>query len=281
MSSKQATRNSQKRAAKKEVVQEPASEESSTVSPGKLLETCKMMIMGSCIVKFAPKMKHIMQVEGPLSGDVKKADPAPAPPAQETENEASETKTTEGTNSATCGDETVEVFDGLASRIVWHNPLGLAKPATAADSATLWYSFKSQELDWGPAKRKKDTASVNLNRIMGNLCNNFTQYVHIFLALLTLQAFLFRSFFACLPWLVFYQTASLLIPLKTLEVVPQVPLSKCPMKFRVAATMGIHTLVWLFFLYEALWKCNFFVEGLILGLICVHAHSVKPGALSN
>jgi len=257
MSSKQAQRNSQKRSAKKEgAVEEPSSPAggSFVVSPGQLVEICKTMLMGSCLVKFGPKMPHIMKADAP-------------------------TPTKEGEEKT--GDEASEIFEGLASCLVWHNPLGLPQPAAAADSMTMWSNFKSLAIDWGPEKRKRDTASVNLNRILQNLCSNFPQYLHIFMGLLMLQAFLFRSFFACLPWLFVYQNASLLVPLKNMEMLPQVPLDKCPLKFRVAGTVGIHALVWFFFLYEALWRCNFFVEGLILGLIVFHAHSVKPGAATN
>ena len=128
----------------------------------------------------------------------------------------------------------------------------------------------------GPLKKKKGTPKMD--RILLNLCNNLSQYLHILLTFMMLQAFLFRSFFSCLPWLVGYQFASVLVPLKTTEMLPQVPLSQIPLKFRVAGTMAIHALVWLFFAYEVIWKCNFIIEFLALGLIIFHAHSAAPGS---
>merc|ERR1711971_372620 len=105
--------------------------------------------------------------------------------------------------------------------------------------------------------------------------------MHIMLLGFMMNCLLFRSFFACLPWLFFYQLASVYIPLETMEKLPQVPLSKIPLKFRAAGTLAIHALLWLFVVYEAVWKCNFFVEALIFGLIIFHAHSVSPGSSVN
>merc|ERR1712176_760360 len=170
----------------------------------------------------------------------------------------------------------VKIFSELVDRLAWHNPLGLAEPLTAADSVTKWVCFKSLELDWGPVKKKRERGNPSLERVVANLSKNFEQYVHLFFAFMTLQAFLFRSWFACLPWLLLYLFASTKVPLETIEKVPQVPLSKIPMKFRIMCTVGIHSLVWLFFAYEAVWKCGFFTELFSLGLIILHAHSVKP-----
>jgi len=236
--------------------------------------------MGSCILKFAPKLPHIAQMEGPLAGDVQLPELA--------KEEEEEEKTTEHDNDTAdqaadvkSPDETVDMFLQLVNRLAWHNPLGLAEPATAADSVTKWTCFKSLELDWGPAKKRRETGTPSLDRIMENLSQNFAQYMHVFLALMMLQALLFRSWFACLPWLVGYQFASMKVPLKTMEKVPQVQLSKIPMKFRVVGTVSLHALVWLFFLYETIWKCGFFTELFSLGLIVLHAHSVKPASVAN
>merc|ERR1719188_2002883 len=120
-----------------------------------------------------------------------------------------------------------------------------------------------------------------MDRIVTNLYNNLPQYLHVLLFVFMLNCLLFRSWFACLPWLVFYQTLSLALPLETLERLPQVQLGKVPLKFRVAATMAIHALVWLFFLYEAIWRCNFLIEFLAVGLIVAHALCVVPGSVAN
>merc|ERR1719188_296933 len=120
-----------------------------------------------------------------------------------------------------------------------------------------------------------------MDRIVTNLYNNLPQYLHVLLFVFMLNCLLFRSWFACLPWLVFYQTMSLALPLETLERFPQVQLSKVPLKFRIAATMTIHALVWLFFLYELVWKCHFLMEFWAFGLIIAHALCVVPGSIAN
>merc|ERR1719291_663206 len=109
-----------------------------------------------------------------------------------------------------------------------------------------------------------------MDRIITNLYNNLPQYLHVMLFIFMLSALLFRSWFACLPWLVLYQYLSLVVPLETLEKVPQVPLSKVPLKFRVAGTMAIHALVWLFFLYEAIVRCHFLIEFWAIALVIGH-----------
>lgn len=73
---------------------------------------------------------------------------------------------------------------------------------------------------------------------------------------------------------------SLLVPLETLEQVPQVPLSQCPVKFRVAGTVALHALMLLFFVFELIWCMNFLVKILVFGLLTLHAHSVKPIAVA-
>merc|ERR1711862_344493 len=105
-----------------------------------------------------------------------------------------------------------------------------------------------------------------LDRMKTNLCVNMRQYLHMLLALMMLRAFLFRSFFACLPWLFGYQLLSLALPLENMAKLPQVPLEKVRPKFRVSGALGLHALVWLFFLYEALWKMHFIEKFLVIGL---------------
>merc|ERR1711871_1856305 len=124
------------------------------------------------------------------------------------------------------------------------NSLGLAEPASAEEALCAWKDLKDLEIDYGPRPRKNQ--SPGLDRMKVNVHNNFVQYLHVLLALMMLRAFLFRSWFACLPWLVGYQAASLLLPLEMTKDVP--------LKFRVAATMFFHALVLFFFVYEFLWK---------------------------
>jgi len=263
----------------KDVKEEPTSAAPEKVTPAMLIETCKTSLMDSCIAKYSQRMPEILKAEGPLSGDVKKE--VKEEPAEEKTEENTEDSSDAQAPPSASADETTQVFDELAMRLAWHNPLGLAEPATATDAITRWFGFKALELDWGPRKKKRETGTPSMDRILQNLNAHFVEYLHLFMAVMMLQAFLFRSWFACLPWLLLYQCVSLRVPLKTLDALPQIPLSKVPMKFRVACTMGIHGLVWLFFLYEAVWRCNFFLEFLALGSILLHAHSVKPNSVPN
>merc|ERR1712086_292117 len=79
--------------------------------------------------------------------------------------------------------------------------------------------------------RSKKRGSPGMERILTNMHINMAQYLHILLAMMMLRAFLFRSFFACLPWLVGYQCLPLKLPLENMDVMgQQVPLEKCPLK---------------------------------------------------
>lgn len=273
------TKNKQaKRAAQK--LDRTAAEEDEPVTaapvtgPGKLLELGTAQIIGSCLLKYAPKMPHIMQKDSPLSGDAK----LPASPRAETkeqdDNDNTE-ETTEAKDKTTAEpEEIVEIFSALRTRLTWHNAMGLAEPQSGAEATALWMNLKAQELDMGPRKSKRGTPK--LDRILANLSGNFIQYVHILLFGFMLNAFLFRSWFSCLPWLFAYQIASLMVPLETIPAFPQVPLSAVPLKFRVAVTMAIHGLLWFFFFYEAVWRCNFFIEFLLVGAVISHAYVAKP-----
>merc|ERR1719171_2188439 len=167
-----------------------------------------------------------------------------------------------------------QVFDFLKKRLVWYNSLGLAEPASAEEALGAWKDLKDLEIDYGPRPRKNQ--SPGLDRMKVNIHNNFVQYLHVLLALMMLRAFLFRSWFACLPWLVGYQYLSLWVPLDGIPQLPQVPVEKCPLKFRVAASVGIHVLVWLFFVIEVLYRMWFFEKGLVAGLLVYHAYAVRP-----
>jgi len=158
-----------------------------------------------------------------------------------------------------------QLFGSLKGWLAWHNSLGLAQPSTGEDAWTAWMAMKGLEVDWGPRKSRRGNPS--LDRVMVNFTNYFSQYLHILLLAMLLRAFLLRSFFSFLPWLFVLQIASLLVPL---EMVPQVKTSH-----RVAGTMAVHGLLWLFFLWEALWRTYFFEKILIVGFFVLHAHSVR------
>merc|ERR1719183_1638123 len=61
-----------------------------------------------------------------------------------------------------------------------------------------------------------------------------------------------------------------------MENFPQVP--PVESKFRVAATMGLHVLVWFFFLYELLYKSYILEKIPLIALIAAHAYVVVPEA---
>jgi hypothetical protein len=254
-----------------------------------LTASAKMLIKDSFLVQFAPKLLSVMKAnDAILSGEVGKF-LAPASKKEEKEdkdekddNDANDENQPADDDSASppCStNEAVEIFTAMKSRLVWHNALALATPATSADSRTMWTALKGLEIDFGPRPSRR--GSPKMDRIVTNLYNNLPQYFHVLLFVFMLNCLLFRSWFACLPWLVFYQTLSLAIPLDTLEKFPQAPLSKIPLKFRLAGTMAIHALVWLFFVYEAIWKCHFLMEFWAFGIIVAHALCVVPGSMVN
>jgi len=211
------------------------------------VELSKTLISESCILQYAPQLPALLQDNTP-----------------EKKEEIEEKSKT--------------IFAELGERFFWHNPLGLGQPATPEESKAKWLEIKGLEMDMGPRKKKRETGNPSLDRIMMNVCSYLPQYLLAVLVFATLHAFLFRSFFACLPWLCFYQMAALLIPLETMPQVPQVPLSECPTKFRVAAAIGLHGLMLLFFAFELVWKMNFLWKFLLIGLVSFHAHSVKPAS---
>lgn len=272
--SKQADRKDAKKATKQQ--DDDETDVSGSVGGGQILEVGKALIMGSCLAKVGPKLQPLVQ---DLS--LKKDDPALRAEEKkvETEHKTAENKEGEEETEEKAGEADVSstvpalndaagIFAALGSWLVWHNGLGLAQPASGKDSIAAWLALANLELDWGPRKKRK--GSPSLDRILQNLIANMSQYLHALLVLMMLRAFLFRSWFSCLPWLYGLQVASLLVPLDTL---PQVEL-----KFRVLGTMSLHALVWLFFLYEVVARTYFFEKIPLVGLFALHAHSVRPAA---
>merc|ERR1711862_808928 len=116
-----------------------------------------------------------------------------------------------------------------------------------------------------------------LDRMKTNLCVNMRQYLHMLLALMMLRSFLFRSFFACLPWLCLYQLASLMIPRGFLE--EKLKVIHVHVGLRTAAAVGIHAFMWFFFLVEAVYRTYFLEKLLYLGIFVAHAYVVRPASL--
>jgi hypothetical protein len=165
-------------------------------------------------------------------------------------------------------------FEGLKKDISPFNMLGLGLPAPEAAKES-WLVLKSLQLDFGPQSKKSGAVK---ERILANLARNMPQYMNITLGLMCLRSFLFRSWFACLPWLLLYQMLSVNVPVDVVTLlrakVPQVP--PVDFKVRVVATFVLHALMWLFFLYEAAYKTYLLEKILLKGLFIAHAYVVSP-----
>jgi hypothetical protein len=269
MGGKQADRNAKKKAAKDDDTADVVAAPTRTFQ-----EMIKLLFLSSTIMQVAPSLQAIMTDDSKAKAPEKEKEEEPKEKVEGETDESEESKAT--APSLGYADQ---VFDFLKKRLIWYNCLGLAEPASAEEALSAWMELKELEIDYGP--RPKRNQSPGLDRIKINLQNNFTQYLHLLLALMMLRALLFRSWFACLPWLVGYQYLSLWVPLDGIPQLPQVPVEKCPLKFRVAASVGIHLLVWLFFLFEALWKMWFFEKFVVLGLFAYHAYAVRPADKSK
>lgn len=274
---KQADRNANKKGGKKVEDDEPAAAGGSS----DIKDRAMALVMGSCLVDFAPKMKDVLQV--PDGAEAKKnghseekngnGEKEEKEEKEETEEKEEKEENGDKEEKAATPDDAAGIFTALCTRLNYFNVLGLAEPTTAEDAKKAFLSIKELELDWGPRAKR---GNPGLDRVMVNVSAMMPQYLHALLALMMLRALLFRSWFACLPWLVFYQVASILVPLESLPQLPQVPLEKCPVKFRAAGTLGLNALVWLFFLYEVVWKMYFFEKIPVFGLLAYHAYIFRP-----
>jgi len=276
---KQADRNAAKKAAKSTDAAD--SEPLGGVAPSDLLERAKALLLGSCAARVLPELQAVLSPEnGATNGHAEKpkAEEESEKPKEETatggqDENGEDNGSGETAPKATVGDKALELFTSIVDELSLFNVLGLAEPKGAEDSKQGWLDLKELELDWGPRSKKSGATSL---RIMTNLINNMPQYIHVLLAQMMLRAFFFRSWFACLPWLLFYQIVSLVVPLDGIPQLPQVPIDQCPVKFRVAGAMAIHSLVWFFFLWELVY-CTYFIEKLFVpGIVLYHAYAVRP-----
>jgi len=250
------------RAAKK--VATKADEQPAAAAGDGIVAAVKQLVMGSVIAEVMPMLPKLIKAEA-------KGDADAHPSAQEqTKEETNETKE-EKEGAATDADkpkDAATVFEDLIARLPFTSALGL--DSSPAEALAL---FTRLEVDFGPYKRKKGNAAME--RIEVNVERNLSQYINIGLVLMCLNALVFRSWFACLPWLVGYQLLSLNLPMDLIrENFPQVP--PVELKFRVAATMAIHALVWLFFFNELLFKTYFLAKFPLIGLFIAHAYVVVP-----
>jgi len=270
MGGKQADRAAKKKSAKVED-DEPAEV---SASSGEMVAMAKELVMSSVLVQLAPKVPNLVK-------DAAAAAPEPASKDENTPPENREgAENTEGDDikkddapaaKAPEAEGPGAIFDGLVARLQFHNALGLGLPATGEESKAAWLRLKGLEVDGGPRSRKK--GSPAMDRLMANGKANMPQYLHVLLALMMLRAFLFRSWFACLPWLFLYQVLSLMCPLEWPQF-PQVP--KVEVRYRVAVSVAIHALMWLFFLFEAVYKTYIVEKMLLVGLFAAHAYVVRP-----
>lgn len=270
--SKQAERNASKRAAKKTVEEEPEVQ-----VRGDLVGMLKTCAMESVLATIAPKLPSILKEEPGAASAAKVEAPTKAPEGvnEQTEDEQpAEAQTEERPTDAKAEDSEMaaDIFERLCARLLPLNGLGLWHSASGAEEAFL--KTKALKFDGGPKPKKK--GNPGLERIMTNGRDNALQYFHFLFALMLLRSFLFRSWFAFLPWMFFYQTVSVMLPIQTLEKLPQVPIDKCPVKFRVAGTVGLHALMWFFFVYEVLFRTYIFEKILIVGLFAAHGYLVAP-----
>jgi len=208
---------------------------------GSFIARIKLIVMDSFLVKMAHMVPEL----------VKELKAAAAKKADAKKDEGDE-------NSGSA-------FEPLIGPLCIYNALGLGLAASPDEYRKL----AKPQLDFGP-KGKKGSAK---ERLMTNFEKFMHLYLHITLLLMCVRSFLFRSFFACLPWLVAYQMLCLSFPLIRAKL-PQVP--PVELVFRVAATAVFHALMWLFFVYEA--TCmTYLSEKILLTVIFVgHAYVVSP-----
>lgn len=288
--SKQAERNAERRAAKKGAKEADEQDGAPAEEPsGGFVERGQALVLGSMIVETAPLIPNLV-AEGLaiIKGEKMPAQPSPAPTVGEHKQDSQESDEQTNTDVQNDGEPMTNglgsvqedlqgahgVFRKLCLRLHWSNPLGLASPASGEDSIKAWQALKNLQIDFGPRPKRKGNPS--LERITTNTYNNLPQYLHVLLALMMLRAFIFRSYFACLPWLVGYQFLSVFLPLDKIENLPQIPIAKVPAEIRVVITVCLNGLLQLFFAYELVWQTWFFEKPLLLGLIVYHAYAARP-----
>lgn len=264
-----ATDRQAKKQAAKAVDDDEAARAGGAPDKAAMLAMAKQLVLDSVLVKLAPKVPDLLKEGAPAKEPAAKEENAPETETPENDADSDIKKAPASSEPAT----PARLFDDLVARLPFYNALGLGLPASGEEAKEKWLGFKSLEVDGGPRARKKGNPAAD--RMLANLQGSAPQYLHLLLALMMLRAFLFRSYFACLPWLVGYQVLSLVLPLEWPEY-PQVP--KVEVKFRVAASAGLHGLVWLFFLFETIYQTHFIEKLLLVGLFAAHAYVVVPAA---
>lgn len=165
--------------------------------------------------------------------------------------------------------EAGRLFATMASRLSLTNPLGLFE--SSDDGIKAAKVIMELEYDGGKGTQRKGP----LDRISTNVRSHFLVYLHAAWTLMSARALLFRSFFACLPWLFGWQVASVFLPLTQTKEVP-LPLEKVPVEARAVLTFGFHSLLWLFFVYEFLVQLHWLEWFLLAAIISGHAYLFRP-----
>jgi len=263
---KQSERNASRKEGKKGD-DEPSA---APMDTGDLMESVKSMGRNSCLFQHGPSLVPI--VKQLSEGGKAAAKSREVDANKENNGDDNQSDDTKPPSPQGDGSDHQGLFESFQGRLAWHNSLGLFESEEASKAA--WMGMKDLEVDFGPRSKKK--GSPGLDRMKVNFKNHMAQYAHILLALMMLRAFFVRSYFSCLPWLFFYQFASLALPLDKWDMVPQVPLEKVPVAVRVLGTAGVHALMVLFFVYELVWCTYFFEKIPLVGLLAYHAYAVRP-----
>lgn len=158
--------------------------------------------------------------------------------------------------------------------------MGGSAPRTRAGSAAAWKEFGGSFKDIETNKKKKSSQAGP--RMKANAAYYMPQYLHILLLLMAVRAFLLRSWFACLPWLLFYQVLSTLIPLNQADLPEpmssfrdKVPLDKVTVGQRTTLTLMLHALMILFFAFETVYYTNWFEKIPLVAVFALHAYQVR------
>jgi len=212
---------------------------------GSLICRIKLIVMDSFLVKMAHMVPEL----------IKELKGATAKKAEAKKDDGDEKDTSSGS-----------AFEPLVENLSIYNALGLGLAASREEYRAL----AKPQLDLGPKAKK---GSPVKERLMTNFEKFMHLYLHILLVLMCVRSFLFRSFFACLPWLVGYQMLCLSFPLIRAKL-PQVP--PVELIFRVAATAVLHALMWLFFVYEATFMTYLFEKICLTVIFVGHAYVVSP-----
>eukprot|EP00450_Noctiluca_scintillans_P039597 CAMPEP_0194478170 /NCGR_PEP_ID=MMETSP0253-20130528/1717_1 /TAXON_ID=2966 /ORGANISM="Noctiluca scintillans" /LENGTH=261 /DNA_ID=CAMNT_0039317235 /DNA_START=31 /DNA_END=816 /DNA_ORIENTATION=+ len=191
----------------------------------------------------------------------------PSPTRDEAEKEASE-----GASEQVKPKNHDETFQIISTRLTYGNPLGVF--STHSEAIQRFKNMAALKIDGGPKPKRKGSPGVE--RVAANFQEYLLEYSSILWFLMTLRAVLFRSYFACLPWLFIYQLISVLLPLQHFEKFPQVPLEKIDVKFRVAGALVLHSLMWFFFVYEVVFCAWFFEKFILIGIFVCHAYVARP-----